>query len=234
MDDPRNQGLRRFYVALSALEQRLSARTLAACSGRMNWPRRGVYFFREAGEERRDSGEGPRIVRVGTHALKLNGSTTLWNRLSQHRGQSKSGDGNHRGSIFRLIVGKALIARHAFEFPTWGVGNTAASETRSGEVALEQDVSRVIGAMPFLCLSVEDEPGPDSLRGYIERNAIALLSNYGKPKLDPPSADWLGHHCDRERVRNSGLWNSNHVDEAYDPEFLATFERLVAQAVSQA
>ena len=32
--------------------------------------------------------------------------------------------------------------------------------------------------MPFLWLEVPDPPGPDSLRGYIERNAIVLLSNY--------------------------------------------------------
>jgi hypothetical protein len=38
-----------------------------------------------------------------------------------------------------------------------------------------------------LWLSVDDEPGPQSLRGCIERNAIALLSNYGKLPIDPPS-----------------------------------------------
>ena len=80
--------------------------------------------------------------------------------------------------------------------------------------------------MPFLWLAINDEPGPASRRGYIERNTIALLSNYGKPPLDAPSGHWLGHDCNRERVRISGLWNSNHVDEAYDPAFLdvlATF-----------
>jgi len=34
--------------------------------------------------------------------------TTLWARLSQHRGSAKSGGGNHRCSIFRLLVGRAL------------------------------------------------------------------------------------------------------------------------------
>ena len=81
--------------------------------------------------------------------------------------------------------------------------------------------------MPFLWLAVEDEPGPQSLRGYIERNAIALLSNYSRRTLDPPSETWLGRRCNRERVRNSGLWNSNHVDETFDPGFLVCFERLV-------
>jgi hypothetical protein len=118
--------LRKFYAALSVLEQKLGgARTLGSCSGRMKWPQRGVYFFRELGEERADSGGGPRVVRVGTHALKENGSTILWTRLSQHRGRVSSGSGNHRGSIFRLIVGKSLIAQRGYEFPTWGNGNNA-------------------------------------------------------------------------------------------------------------
>jgi hypothetical protein len=53
----------------------------------MKWPARGVYFFREAGESRSDTGEGLRVVRVGTHALKAGGSTTLWSPLSTHRGR---------------------------------------------------------------------------------------------------------------------------------------------------
>ena len=81
--------------------------------------------------------------------------------------------------------------------------------------------------MPFVWLRVDDEPGPASMRRKIERNAIALLSNFDRPPLDPPSAQWLGRHCDRDRVRASGLWNQNHVDESYDPVFLDDVERLV-------
>jgi hypothetical protein len=235
MDVVRLDDLRRFYAALLALEESLGgARTLADCSGRMNWPRRGVYFFRETAEERKDSGNGPRVVRVGTHALKLNAGTALWTRLSQHRGRLQTGRGNHRGSIFRLIVGKSLIAQRSYEFPSWGLGSAAASSVRSSEAVLEQEVSQVIGRMPFLWLAIDDEPGPGSLRGYIERNSIALLSNYRKEAIDPPSAGWLSHHCDRERVRRSGLWNSNHVDEIYDPAFLDELKRLIDHARARA
>jgi hypothetical protein len=82
--------------------------------------------------------------------------------------------------------------------------------------------------MPFLWLSIEDDAEPESLRGFIERNSIALLSNANKPSLDPPSPGWLGHHSDRERVRQSGLWNQNHVDESYDPAFLLKLDQLVS------
>ena len=97
MSDRRLQDLIRFYSILNPLEKTIGgARALADCRGRMKWPARGVYFFREAGENRSDTGEGPRVVRVGTHALKAGGSTTLWGRLSTHRGQLRSGGGNHR------------------------------------------------------------------------------------------------------------------------------------------
>jgi hypothetical protein len=222
--------LRRFYASLDNLEQRLGGyRRLEQCHGRMTWPKRGVYFFMEDGEERSDSGSLLRIVRVGTHALTASSRTTLWKRLSQHKGQEKSGGGNHRGSIFRLLVGSTLVNSGTFVCATWGIGSNAARDVRLAEEAAERDVSRIVGAMPLLWLAVDDPPGRDSLRGYIERNSIALLSNLGKPPLDPPSAAWRGRLCDRgkARVRDSGLWNQNHVDEDYDAGFLDLLEKLV-------
>jgi len=230
MSHERQKHLKRFYALLATLEERQGgARRLSDCSGRMGWPKRGIYFFQEPGESRTDTGNGLRIVRVGTHALKAGSGTKLWTRLSQHRGQASSGGGNHRGSIFRLIVGTALIEKDGHIYPSWGQGSSAPREIREGEQPLERAVSVVIGDMPFLWLAIGDEPGPDSLRGYIERNAIALLSNFGKQPIDPPSDTWIGHLCNRERVRISGLWNSNHVDETYEPAFLDTMARLIDQ-----
>ncbi len=226
MGTERLQHLTRFYAILDQLEKTIGgARRLVDCHGRMAWPTRGVYFFCEAGENRSDSGLGPRIVRVGTHALKRGGATTLWSRLSGHKGQ-RNGGGNHRGSIFRLIVGTALIGRDRLECSTWNVGNSAGRDIRVLELQMEQAVSEVVCSMPFLYLAIEHEPGPESMRGRIERNSIALLSNFDKSPLDPPSPRWLGHHCDRDRVKVSGLWNQNHVDENYDPAFLDDLEQL--------
>jgi len=228
MEHQRLEHLRRFYSSIDRLETRIGgARSLVECSGRMDWPKRGVYFFRESGECRTDTGDGPRIVRVGTHALISGASTKIWTRLSQHKGQPSTGGGNHRGSIFRLVVGAALSNRDGHEFATWG-GKTASRDVRASERVLEREVSQVIGKMPFLWLSIEDEAGPQSLRGVIERNSIALLSNYNKPALDPPSQGWLGKRSDRQRVRDSVLWNSNHVDESYDPAFLNELDRLIS------
>ena len=231
MNNARLDDLKRFYKAVDALSTTVGGpRRLADCNAKLGWPMRGVYFFMEDGEPRSHTGAGPRIVRVGTHALKTGSRTTLWKRLSQHRGRARSGTGNHRGSIFRLIVGNALIEKNGYEFPTWDDHRASApAEVRAAERVLEYEVSKTLGAMRFLWLGVDDDAGPGSKRGYIERNAIALLSNFGKAPIDPPSPSWLGHCCNRPRVKASGLWNSNHVDEQYDPAFLNELERLVSK-----
>ena len=71
-------------------------RRLSQCTGRMSWPRRGVYFFMEHAEDRTDTGQGLRVVRVGTHASNAGSKTKLWNRLAAHRGSASTGGGNQR------------------------------------------------------------------------------------------------------------------------------------------
>lgn len=223
--------LLRFYDILAMLESKVGgARKLAQCDSTFDWPERGVYFFQEPGEIRSDSGIGPRIVRIGTHALKLGSRSKLWDRLSQHKGTGRPSGGNHRGSIFRLLVGNSLMQRDGELCQSWEQGKSKPPSglERDCEEALERKVSTAIDAMPFLWLAVEDEPNAKSMRGYIERNAIALLSNYGKPPLDPPTPGWLGSWCNRNKVQMSGLWNNRHVDEQYDPEFLEAFQSVVA------
>jgi hypothetical protein len=97
----------------------------------------------------------------------------------------------------------------------------------TAEAPVEQTVSRSIAVMPFLWLDINDEPGPNTLRGTIERGAIALLSNYDRTPFDPPSTDWLGHCSGRPLVRRSGLWNQRHVEETHDPLFLDAFEKMI-------
>jgi hypothetical protein len=232
----RLQQVRRFYKILDRLEQNFGGkRILAKADGKMNWPMRGVYLFFEPGEVRTTSGTGLRVTRVGTHALKIGGKSTLWGRLRAHRGTmagSRAGGGNHRASVFRLHVGTALVGRDDWPddvVARWGMRSSAEKGVRDREYPLEQAVSRYIRSMPFLWLDIDDEPGPDSLRGYIERNSIALLSNYDRQDepIDPPSPEWLGQWADSEHVRRSGLWNVNHVAEKYEPEFLDVLEQQI-------
>jgi hypothetical protein len=230
--------LDRFYSILEVVKDRLNGpHTLEPCHGRMMWPKRGVYFFFEPGQFCSDETNRLRVVRVGTHGLKAGSRSTLWNRLSQHRGTG-SGGGNHRGSIFRLLVGESIMRCGLFEEAvSWGISSDASkaanlvSQSRKQvldcEYALELAVSRHIRSMPFLWIRIDDEPGPRSYRGYIERNCIALLSNFSKAPRHEPSSAWLGLKCGRERVCASGLWNNNHIDANYDPEFLPHLERFV-------
>ena len=235
--ETRLRHIQRFYEILDELEASVGdRRTLRESDGRMGWPKRGLYFFFELGEERTASGSGLRVTRVGTHALTSKSKSTLWGRLRAHRGSvggPRPGGGNHRGSIFRLHVGTALINRDDWPLTVtakWGVGSNETRDVREREYPLEQAVSEYIRSMPFLWIGVEDEPGPESMRGYIERNAIALLSNYHAQDtpIDPPNGGWLGHWADREDVRRSGLWNVNHVAEEYDPGFLDALQSYVS------
>ena len=223
-----------FYALMDEFERHIGGRRrLVDATGWMRWPTRGVYFFFEPGERRSGSGAGSRVVRVGTHALKEGSGTTLWGRLRQHRGILNPPGCNHRGSIFRKLVGDAMTTQTAsLRIETWGRKDSASRAVRDSERPLERLVSQRIGDMSVGFLPVEDEPGRDSLRGFIERNAIALLSGYAEAVIDPPSPDWLGHHSTRERVRRSGLWNNNHVDESVDPAFHIVFRDLVREAVT--
>ena len=187
------------------------------------WPARGVVWFFEKGEARSDTGAGPRVVRVGTHALKPELNSRLWEKLAQ------DGGGSHRQSLFRTVVGLSIRDLTGRREPrSWGreLVIPGGAPDRA-ETALEGAVSLYIGQMDFVVLAVEDEPGPRSERAFIERNSIALLSNYARPPLDAPSAEWLGRRCGREKVRQSGLWNTQHVDAAYDSSFMETMRTLM-------
>jgi hypothetical protein len=105
------------------------------------------------------------------------------------------------------------------------VGTNAPRGVRAAEYPLEVAVSTRIAKMPFLWLAVSDAPTALSDRGVIEAGAVALLSNYGKAAIDPPSEHWLGHHADRVAIRASGLWNVDHVRRTADGAFLSVFRK---------
>ncbi|SEA16942.1 hypothetical protein [Variovorax sp. YR216] len=226
------QGVDRFYSLLARLStapgQGLRLRQLKE---RFVLPRRGVYFFMESGEFRVTHPEIRRIVRIGTHAVSAGSKSLLGARLGAHLG-TRTGGGNHRGSIFRLHVGAALLARDGLSLPSWGVGSALPPQVRGNPVALaaeaelERRVSAHIGEMTVLWVAVPDEPGPLSMRAYIERNTIALLSNKLAP-LDVSSSGWLGRFSPRAEIRHSALWNLRHVQDECDLQFLPTLESLV-------
>ncbi|SFR52095.1 hypothetical protein [Halogeometricum limi] len=234
----RSADLDRLYALFGRLEERVGgARRLADCTGYMDWPDRGLYVFFAPGESRASSGQR-RVTRVGTHAVSAGSSTTLWDRLKQHYGTGPGSSahphgGNHRGSVYRRRVGEAFVERYGLHerYPDWGATSVPddrdRSEVRDEEYPLERRVSAFLRDQPFLWVDLDDEPGPDSDRAYVERNLVALVSNYDRRPRDPRRSDWLGGYARSAKIRASGLWNVEHADESYDPAFLDTLAAAV-------
>ena len=205
-------------------------RAIAEASGRMSWPARGVYLVLDA-DDLVSRFAMPRIARVGTHAVSTGSQTSMWNRLSTHRG-TLAGGGSHRSSIFRLHVGRAWTRAVPSDLwpSSWAEGQTASRDIRLGEAELEAQVSRLIGAMRVLWLDVDDEPGAASERAYIERNLIGLLSRAGL-LWGGDWHGWLGRHAADWRIATSGLWNLNHVYSKPDADFMERFAEAVAHTI---
>lgn len=111
---------------------------------------------------------------------------------------------------------------------TWGRKSSAAQAARHDEAEVERRASAYIGQMSVLWVSADDEPASTSERGLIETGAIGQLRALSNPDPDPPSATWLGRHSTRAAVRESGLWNVNHVAGPVDNGVLPVLERRVA------
>ena len=160
-----------FYALLGDLEKGLQGeRRMRECTGNLPWPQMGVYFFFEDAEFRSTAIGTNRVVRVGTHTVSKGSKTTLWHRLRTHRG-GEDLSGNHRGSIFRLHVGAALLAKseNPASVPTWASGQSAPPKVRQAEAVLEKQVSEFIGSMSLLWLAIGDEAGPTSNRSFAHR-----------------------------------------------------------------
>lgn len=199
------------------------------CNGRMLWPKRGVYFIVDFHEKCLFSNGRPRIVRIGTHAVSNGSKSTLWNRLKTHKGTGDGG-GNHRGSIFRLHVGNAIIKKEGLSCDTWGVGQNAGKETREKEQYLEKLVSEYIGQLGVIVLDVDDLPSSTSARAYIEKNSIALISSLNS-SFNFSTLNWLGAFSPRNEIRDSCLWNINYISSEYDPGFMQIFEQYVDESI---
>jgi hypothetical protein len=240
----RREDLDRFYSLMQRLEEQVGGKQrLEDCTGYMDWPSRGVYFFFTPDETRENSSQ-LRVTRVGTHAVSEGSSTSLWDRLKQHygtgsRSKNHPHGGNHRGSVYRKRVGEAIINRDNTQdqYPSWNQRWSSIErerdEVRDEEYPLEKKVSTYIRRQPFLWVKVNDTPSKDSDRGYIERNIIALLSNYQKDPVDPRNSTWLGKHSPKREIKESGLWNVNHVEENYDPEFLGLLEEKIEKTTTE-
>jgi hypothetical protein len=219
----------RYYALLDELSDRIGGpKVLADPMLSRSCPMAGLYVFFEPGQTRPNG--RPRVVRVGTHALRSRSRTTLWQRLAQHRGYlggPNPGGGSHRGSIFRQHVGSALAGQHGDTdlLRSW-LASRPLPGFEDAERHLELEVSSVIRSMPFLWLSVPTSENGSSDRGMLEENSISLLSTLASGEQADTSC-WLGRHASSPKVRESSLWNVNHVTASTDDAFLGVIEEHV-------
>jgi hypothetical protein len=166
--------------SLKRWRRRLAA-SAASPSATAIWTGRGGAYtsFSRWGEARSDTGDGMRVVRVGTDALKPNAGATLWGRLRQHRGSLKTGGGNHRASIFRLLVGTAIGRIWGDNSPiTWGVGGSASEAARTMHCRFSIATSHVTGLTP-----PRHRGASGNLRPFVGGQLLRSCS----PALSPPS-----------------------------------------------
>jgi hypothetical protein len=165
-------------------------------------PQNGIYILFEKGEMAHGTN---RIVRVGTH----NGQNRLIQRLEEHFINE-----NKDRSIFRKNIGRAMLNQNGDSFlAQWELDLT----TREGKLEnsnaidmekkkqLERSVSEYICANFSFCiipvLTYEE-------RMEYEANIISSVSNC---HLCRPSPGWLGLYSPVEKIRESGMWNVNHL-----------------------
>lgn len=182
----------------------------------------GLYFFYEKGEIS-DHAPNGRIVRVGNHPRKQGG---LVSRLRMHY------SGNKNSSVFRKFLGGALLRRDNPSNPClspapgkghWESGNAKAcprcrpTEARVSELLRQR--------LRFRCVWVPDTT---------ERNGLEalLVATLAACDVCRPSSSWLGLQAYSEKVRASGLWNSQYVgDVTIDQSNLTRFQELVSASL---
>ena len=156
-------------------------------------PRNGIYFFFEQGEWVECEGRRfERIVRMGTHRRDGNLPVRLKNHFKS----------NCRGSVFRRHCRSAFCNLHLLD-DSLIKRITANPGARIPEV--ETRLSAHFAAnFSFACIPIENA----ETRLRLEAGLIALVAQF---PISSPSEAWIGHHASREEIRQSGLWNTQHV-----------------------
>jgi hypothetical protein len=202
----------RIHAALSRLPLRRSIDGV---------PSDGLYFFYEDEEINSHDGE-PRIVRVGNHPRSVGG---LKNRLRNHY------SGNKNGSVFRKLLGGALIRRRnpsdSCLQPEPGRGHWERQDERTCSRCkpVEQEVSRLLREhFSFRCVEILNQ----AERNRMEQGLIASLAACPSCRASPT---WLGRHAYSQNVQRSGLWNCEFLDAMpLTHSELTRFENLAQQS----
>ena len=181
-------------------------------------PHNGIYFFYESGETWGHCGSMPRIVRVGTHR---NGNFQL--RIRDHYIPDTKMDFDaqkptpHDRSIFRKNIGRAILNRDNSDYlQVWNIDFTTTENRKRyshlRDIELEKNTEQEITGLlqenfSFRYIPVENETERMGKTG-LESRLIGTLSSC---RMCQASKDWLGQHSPVEKIKQSGLWLSQHL-----------------------
>lgn len=165
-------------------------------------PENGIYIMFEKGETGHG---GERIVRIGTHR----GENELKSRVKQHFVME-----NKNRSIFRKNIGRCFLHQDANPYlAIWNYDMTTKEyQERYGnqvddvlEKKIESEISSYIREnISFRVLQVLSRED----RKKYESQLIGTVANC----IDcQPSANWLGRQSPERKIRESGLWQKEHL-----------------------
>ena len=182
-------------------------------------PQNAIYFFYEDGEKCQGSTSNQRIVRIGTAKQENFRSRIFEHYLFDEKKlifdayQPKPSD----RSIFRKNIGRAILNRKGDEYLfIWDIDFTKIKNRNKyqyfRDMAKEQDIEKEISnilrtTFSFRYLILENEfqrIGPCGL----ENRLIGSVSNCSCCK---PSSEWLGNYSPINKIRISGLWQTQHL-----------------------
>ena len=139
-------------------------------------------------------------------------------------------NGNKNSSVFRKALGGALMRELDPEnpclLPALGQGHWEKQDMHTCEKCkpFENQVSELLkSSFYFRCIEIENR----DLRNSFEEKLVATVSLCPVCK---PSSSWLGRHAYSDKVRRSGLWNSDFVFDQTNilsNEKLKTFKTVV-------
>lgn len=165
-------------------------------------PQNGIYILFEQGEA---FDQMDRVVRVGTHT----GNDQLQSRLFQH-----FVDENKDRSIFRKNIGRCFLNKESHPYlKIWELDLTTKEQRKKSahlidellQEQLEKRISRYVRHnMTFSVIEVNNKRE----RLYLEAKIVSTVSLCEKCK---PSANWLGLHSPKARIKESGLWQVNEL-----------------------
>jgi hypothetical protein len=179
----------------------------------------GLYFFYENGEVSKHAPEG-RIVRIGNHPLSQD---SLKRRLRMHY------SGGKNGSVFRRLLGGAILHKTNPGSACLQHWEKQGMHTCENCKPIENKVRELLKSnFSFRCIEIENRP----LRNSFEEKLIATISLC---PICKPSDSWLGKYAYSDKVKLSGLWNSDYVfDQAktLTNQELVELERIIKHTIN--